>query len=185
VSDLNLKLDLPLLAVSACLLGEKVRYDGGDKFDPQLAEALGRRCTLLPVCPEAGCGLATPREAMRLEGDPQKPRLIVIATGEDLSERMQAYCRTRVAALEDAGIAGFVCKRNSPSCGLERVSVWLGDESNGEARGLFAAEAVRRFPGLPAAEAEALADPEALREFLEGVFACACAGPEARGETCT
>ncbi len=61
------------LGISACLLGEKVRYDGGHKLDRFLTETLGEYVEYLPVCPEVECGMGVPREAMRLEGAPESP----------------------------------------------------------------------------------------------------------------
>ncbi len=73
------------VGVSSCLLGEKVRYDGGHKHDHYITDTLGRFFTFVPVCPEVGCGLPVPREAMRLEGDPENPRLVTVKTGIDLT----------------------------------------------------------------------------------------------------
>jgi uncharacterized protein YbbK (DUF523 family) len=72
------------------LLGNKVRYDGGHKLDHFLTDTLGRYVEWVPVCPEVECGLPVPREAMRLVGDPEHPRLITIRTKADLSARMAA-----------------------------------------------------------------------------------------------
>ncbi|MEO5372561.1 MAG: DUF523 domain-containing protein, partial [Magnetococcus sp. DMHC-1] len=78
------------LGVSACLLGQKVRYDGRHKFDPTLEQLLGRQCVFMPICPEVEVGLGTPREPMRLEGDPANPRAITLHSRRDLTDLLAA-----------------------------------------------------------------------------------------------
>src|SRR5512137_2089019 len=112
------------IGVSACLLGEKVRYDGAEKQDHYITHTLGSFFTFVPLCPETGCGLPVPREAMRLEGEPQSQRLITILSRLDMTERMLAYCRRTVTELEREELGGFIFKKNSPSCGLLRVKVY-------------------------------------------------------------
>ena len=167
------------IGISACLLGELVRYDGGHKLDRSLVEELGGQFQLIPVCPEVGCGLPVPREKMRLEGDPAQPRLMTIETRLDLSERMRDFCRQKVADLERQGLGGFVFKKNSPSSGLHRVPVYLDGVPAGCGRGLFAAELVRRLPFLPVEEAESLADPSLRQLFIGRVLNRAAGQPEA------
>ena len=160
------------IGISACLMGEKVRYDGADKFDPVLVEVLERFLDLVPVCPEVGCGMTVPREAMRLEGDPERPRVMTTESRIDLTERLTGYCRARAAQLERTGLSGFVFKARSPSCGLHGVEVFGDGGPNGEGRGVFAAVLLRRLPLLPVAEEGRLADPARLSAFIERVLAC-------------
>ena len=168
-------MDQPIkVGISACLVGEKVRYDGADQFDRSLAEALGALFLRVPVCPEVGCGFSVPREAMRLEGDPDHPRLVTVETRVDLTGRMLGYCREKAAQLEREGICGFVFKKNSPSSGLHRVPVYQEDGTIKEGRGLFAAALVRRLPALPVEEGESLGEPAARERFLERVRSYAC-----------
>ena len=89
------------LGISACLLGERVRYDGGHSHDPFLTDTLGRLVEFVAVCPEVECDLGIPREPMRLVGDPASPRLVTIATGRDLTDRMMRFARKRVVELEE------------------------------------------------------------------------------------
>ena len=84
------------LGISTCLLGEEVRYDGGHKLDRFLVETLGEYVEWVPVCPEVEMGLPVPRESMRLVDDPENPRLVTPKTGEDHTERMQAWARKRL-----------------------------------------------------------------------------------------
>jgi uncharacterized protein YbbK (DUF523 family) len=152
------------IGVSSCLLGEKVRYDGGDKRDPYIADVLGRVVTFVPVCPEVGCGLPVPRERMRLEGEPAHPRLVTIEGRLDLTERMLGWCRIKMKELEGEALAGFILKSRSPSCGLCVEVFSQGRTESG--RGLFAAALTEYFPHLPVVEEGRLGD-----EFIERVFA--------------
>jgi uncharacterized protein YbbK (DUF523 family) len=115
------------LGVSACLLGQTVRYDGGHKRDPFLIDTLGPFVEWVPVCPEVEIGLGVPRDTIRLVGDAAAPRLVVEKTGEDLTARMRRYARSRVTELQSLALDGYVLKRGSPSCGLFRVRVYNCD----------------------------------------------------------
>jgi uncharacterized protein YbgA (DUF1722 family)/uncharacterized protein YbbK (DUF523 family) len=158
------------VGISSCLTGEKVRFDGGHRHDHYLTDTLGQFFRFVPVCPEVGCGLPTPREAMRLEGDPAHPRLMTGKTRRDLTDQMLNYCRERVAALADEELCGFIFKKNSPSSGLHRVKVYNGGMPTKNGRGLFAAEVVRQFPFLPVEEEGRLTDPKLRENFIERVF---------------
>jgi uncharacterized protein YbbK (DUF523 family) len=108
----------PRLGISACLLGEPVRYDGGSKPDRLLTGAFGPLVEWVPVCPEVECGLGVPRPAMRLVGDPKSPRLMVIRTGEDLTARMKAWAERRLDELEREDLCGSA----SPCCRWSRTT---------------------------------------------------------------
>ncbi len=159
------------IGVSACLLGEHVRYDGGHKHDHYITDTLGRFFSFLPVCPEVGCGMSTPREAMRLEGDPAKPRLMTRQTRIDKTDQMLAFCASKTEELAGEDLCGFIFKKDSPSSGLYRVKVY--DEKgmpkkNGS--GLFATAVARRFPLLPMEEEGRLNDPDLRENFIERIF---------------
>ena len=161
------------LGVSSCLLGEQVRYDGGHKHDRYITDQLGRWFRLVPVCPEVGCGLPVPREAMRLEGDPATPRLVTVRTRVDLTERMHAYCDEEVRRLEREDLCGFIFKKGSPSSGLYRVKVYgRAGTPPRSGRGLFAAAVARHFPRLPLEEEGRLCDPDIRENFIERVITC-------------
>ena len=159
-----------IIAVSACLLGEHVRYDGGHKHDRYITDTLGMFFTFVPVCPETGCGLPTPREAMRLEGDPASPRLMTRQSRVDRTEQMAAYCSTKIRELENADLCGFIFKKDSPSSGLFRVKVYNNGQAVKNGRGLFAAAVARRFPLLPMEEEGRLNDPGIRENFIERIF---------------
>jgi len=159
------------VGVSSCLLGEKVRYDGGHKHDHYITDTLGRFFTFVPVCPEVGCGLPVPREAMRLQGDPENPRLVTVKTGIDLTGQMLEYCRRVVMELENEDLCGFIFKKNSPSSGLFRVKVYNKGVPVRSGRGLFADAVVKHFPLLPVEEEGRLYDMDIRENFIERIFA--------------
>jgi len=165
--DLEIK-----VGVSACLLGEEVRYDGGHKRDAFVVDTLGSHVTWVAVCPEMEIGLGTPREAIRLQGDASAPRLIGTKTGIDLTRRMTGYARSRVRALAGLGLSGYILKRASPSCGMERVKIYSEDGMPGRlGRGLFAGALMDGLPLLPVEEEGRLSDPRLRENFITRVFA--------------
>ena len=138
------------LGISACLLGDRVRYDGGHKRDAFLTDTLGPFVEWVPVCPEVEIGLGVPRRRLRLVGEGEAPRLIVEKSGQDLSARMRRYASTRTAELAALGLDGYVLKRASPSCGLFRVRVHGADGRAGRVgRGLYADALVSASPSCP------------------------------------
>jgi uncharacterized protein YbbK (DUF523 family) len=164
----------PRVGVSACLLGERVRYDGGHKRDRWITGTLGRLVEFVPVCPEVEFGLGTPRPPIRLEQrGPGRVRLVEAASGEDLTVRMERYAARRVGALAKADLDGYILKANSPSCGPARVKVRTGRPGapRRSGRGLFAAALLRGLPDLPVEDEERLGDPRVREEFLERVLA--------------
>ncbi|MDG4475518.1 DUF523 domain-containing protein [Thiovibrio frasassiensis] len=157
------------IGISACLIGLKTRYDGGHRREQGLMEFLAGKVTLIPLCPEAECGLGIPREPMQLEGKPENPRLITITSRCDRSEEMLAWTTRRLETLGKESIVGLILKARSPSCG-KRVPVH-GAGKNGYSPGLFAHGVMARFPDLPIADEEELRDPARLADFLKHVTA--------------
>ena len=160
------------LGISACLLGERVRFDGGHKRDPFLVESLGQFVDWVPVCPEVESGMGAPRESMRLVQVGDEVRLLTNKTVEDRTGTMRRYARRRVEELEDDALFGFVLKKDSPTCGLERVKVYgTAGVPMRSGRGLFAEALVTRFPLLPVEEEGRLNDPRLRENFVERIFA--------------
>lgn len=159
------------VGVSSCLLGQKVRYDGGHKRHDFVADILGARVVFVPVCPEVELGLGTPRQTLRLIRKEDDVRLIM-ANGHDYTTAMRAFAKKRVEQLKDEDLSGYVLKKDSPSCGLTRVKVYedTGIPSK-TGRGVYADALLARWPHLPVEEEGRLQD-EALREnFLERLTA--------------
>jgi len=158
------------LAVSACLLGEPVRYDGRQKRDENIINKLGALFTLIPFCPEVECGMPTPREPMRLESEPGgSPRLIVISSRADKTEQMLTFCQTKLKQQEELNLSGFIFKERSPSCALLTAPLHSEAPCQIFTAGLFANEVARHFPLMPLEEAENLRTPYLLDNFIERV----------------
>jgi uncharacterized protein YbbK (DUF523 family)/uncharacterized protein YbgA (DUF1722 family) len=162
------------LGVSACLLGERVRWDGGHKRDRFVADRLARHVVWVPVCPEVAIGLGVPRETVRLERRGGGVRMVAPASGEDHTVAMRRWARGHLDELARARLHGFVLKEGSPSCGLFGVKLRrAGGRTRRDGRGLFASELVARFAVLPVEEEGRLADAGVRESFVERVFAYA------------
>ena len=160
------------LGISACLLGQPVRYNGGHQLDHFLKDTLGKYVDYVPVCPEVECGFGVPRETFRLIGEPDRPRLMTTRTKQDFTDRMEAWARRRVAELEGERLCGFIFKGGSPSSGMERVKVYneKGMASKSGV-GIFARIFMEHFPLVPAEEDGRLHDPVLRENFIERIFA--------------
>jgi uncharacterized protein YbgA (DUF1722 family)/uncharacterized protein YbbK (DUF523 family) len=160
------------IGISACLLGQKVRYDGGHKRDAYLVETFGQYVEWVPVCPEVEMGLGTPRETLRLVRTGGDIGLIMPKTGADHTPAMRAYGKRRVAELAKEDLYGYILKKDSPSCGMERVRVFDAQGVPAKSgRGLFAEALLQHFPRLPVEEEGRLTDPRLRENFVERVFA--------------
>ncbi|GBD99081.1 hypothetical protein BMS3Abin07_01113 [bacterium BMS3Abin07] len=160
------------IGISACLLGNKVRYDGAHAYDRYLEETIGKFVEWVAVCPEVECGLQVPREPMRLEGNPASPRLLTKKTGIDHTNRINGWCKKRLIRLKKEDISGFIFKSRSPSCGLRSVKVYMMPSTNSirTGRGIFAEAFIRRFPGIPVEDEDRLIGNYRLDNFMERVF---------------
>ena len=164
----------PRIAISACLLGEKVRFDGQGKRAPWLRNHLSDHVDWVPLCPEVGIGLSVPRDTLRLVSSSQGPRLVTTRTGEDHTEAMTSWSAVKLDELSEQDVDGFLLASKSPSCGLSRVRLY--DQNNVPStsqEGVFGAALKQRFPRLPASESGQLNDPRLRDEFVERVFAVA------------
>jgi len=159
------------IGISSCLLGKKVRYDGGHSHDRFLTQTLGLFAEYVSVCPEVECGMPTPREAVRLVGTNKNPRLITQKTRVDKTEQMQNWIKGRLKELAKEDLCGFIFKSKSPSSGLYRIRVYGDDgivRKNGA--GLFAKAFTEAFPRIPVEEAGRLHDPKLRENFIESIF---------------
>ncbi len=160
------------VGVSTCLLGEKVRFDGNHKRDSFLVDTLGKFVEWVPVCPEVEAGMPVPRPPVSLARSPGGVRLVEVESGEDHTRPMAVWSRRRVGELEEMNLCGYVLKKGSPSCGMERVKVWHpGGQATRDGRGLFAAELIGRMGSLPVEEEGRLSDAGLRENFVERLFA--------------
>jgi uncharacterized protein YbgA (DUF1722 family)/uncharacterized protein YbbK (DUF523 family) len=160
------------IGVSSCLLGQNVRWDGGHKRDRFLTDELGPFVEWVPVCPEVELGLGTPRPTVRLVRRAEAVRMVEPKSGADHTDAMRAYARRRVRELDRADLSGYVLKKDSPSCGMERVKVYAESGAGArDGRGLFAEALLERFPQLPVEEEGRLGDPRLRENFVVRLFA--------------
>lgn len=160
------------LGISECLMGRAVRHDGGHKHDRFLTDTLGQWVEWVPICPEVEIGLGTPRPAMRLVATGTGTALVVRSTAEDLTQRMQTWADGWLRGAGD--LEGFVLKKDSPSCGMERVRVYPAPDQGTAERsgsGVFAAALAGHLPHLPVEEEGRLNDPMLRERFFDRVFA--------------
>ena len=159
------------IGISSCLLGEKVRFDGGHKQDRYITDILGDYFVFAPVCPELEVGMGVPRESVQLEGSVKSPNMIGNKTGADWTERMNKYSERRVREIGKLNLSGYILKQNSPSCGMERVRVYAKNGIPSKSGiGLFAAELMKAYPLLPVEEEGRLNDPALRENFITRVF---------------
>jgi uncharacterized protein YbgA (DUF1722 family)/uncharacterized protein YbbK (DUF523 family) len=163
----------PRLAVSSCLLGQAVRYDGRHKRHDWLVDTLGHCVDFIPLCPEVSIGQGIPREPVHLTGDPEYPRVRAVSDPDrDVTTALQAEGRAVAAAL--GGVAGYVFKSRSPSCGLFHVSV-LSESGRvvRSGRGVYARTIQETCPHLPVEEESRLDDAVLRENFVSRLYAYA------------
>lgn len=167
------------VGVSMCLLGAKVRFDGQHKRDSFLMDVLAPYVQWIPVCPEVEAGMSIPRPIVRLQkNNAGKTLMIAPDSGTDWTAPMERFSNKRTADLEDEDLDGYVLKKSSPSCGMERVKLYPAPSAKSEHSqpskdgvGLFAAALIARFPNLPIEEEGRLEDPTLRENFIERLFA--------------
>lgn len=174
------------VGISACLVGQAVRYDGEDKKDAAILDEFAPFFRWISICPEVEIGMGIPREPIQLVQIEGEVRLRGARSEHDWTERMTGYAEVRAAWLAKIGVAGFVFKSRSPSCGLQTVPLYgtepdsdsapepgAGDEGTpaivNRRDGLFAAAIRKQIPGLPIRDETELDDHAARVAFLDEV----------------
>ena len=158
------------IGISACLLGEKVRYDGGHRLDQYITETLGRYFEWVPVCPEVEYGLPVPREAMHLTGEPASPRLVTVRTGIDHTDGMKKWAADKLSRLEKEDLCGFIFKSKSPSSGIGGIKVYSSSGITNKGTGIFGGAFMHYFPLIPAIDDGRLHNPDLRENFIEQVL---------------
>lgn len=159
------------VGISSCLIGHKVRYDGGHKASDFCQNDLNEFVEYLPLCPEIGIGLPIPRPSIRLEGlENGTTRALITKTGEDITSKLRDFADVRKHQLSE--LSGYVLCAKSPSCGLERVRLYTpGEKDNRKAGvGIFAQRLKELEPALPMEEDGRLNDPHLRENFVLRLF---------------
>jgi uncharacterized protein YbgA (DUF1722 family)/uncharacterized protein YbbK (DUF523 family) len=132
---------------------------------------LGRYVEWVPVCPEVEAGFGTPREAMRLVGNPEHPQLMTITTERNMTGPLAQFTNRKLETLDQTELSGYVFKKDSPSCGIERVKVYNSHGNpNRTGVGVFARAFKERFPLVPIEDERRLCDPSLRDNFVERIF---------------
>jgi len=158
-----------LIGISSCLIGEEVRFDGGHKQSRYILDTLGAHFSFRPFCPEVAIGLGVPRETLRLAD--------IDGSIEAIGNKTEALNVTRelIGVAEQQAdwhrrVFGYIVKKDSPSCGMERVRVYRGDIPRRDGVGLYTQTLMRNFPNLPVEEEGRLGDPVLREGFIKRVF---------------
>jgi len=159
----------PLIAVSGCLLGNPVRYDGTDKYNEVICKQLAKQFEVIAICPEVDAGLETPRPSIRLTGDPQQPLALGVDDPElDVTATLTCFASIWVSQAEN--ISGVILKSRSPSCGLNDTPVY-DQQAQVQSRGpgLFTRILIQHYPQLPVIDDEEITNPKKLNDFISRV----------------
>jgi uncharacterized protein YbgA (DUF1722 family)/uncharacterized protein YbbK (DUF523 family) len=160
------------VGVSACVIGEQVRFDGGHKRARFVTEDLDQLFDFRPVCPEVGSGMGVPRPVIRQVKTPGGIRILDSRNSTiDLTPALQQYTDLMVPTLDD--LCGYIVCAKSPTCGMERVKVYNreGTGSTSSGTGLFTKTLMEAFPWLPVEEDGRLCDPLLRENFITRVYA--------------
>jgi uncharacterized protein YbgA (DUF1722 family)/uncharacterized protein YbbK (DUF523 family) len=159
----------PVVAISSCLLGQEVRFDGGHKKDNWIVGPLSGYLDYRPICPEVAIGLGIPRPPIHLVGDPQRPRAVGVKDESmDVTLPLEDFARQTASGLDD--VSGYILKSKSPSCGMERVKLYGQHGGQKAASGIHARVIMERLPNLPVEEDGRLNDPVLRENFITRVY---------------
>ena len=163
--------DSILIGVSACVVGEKVRFDGGHKSNHFVSQDLGQYVRYVPVCPEVGMGMTIPRPAIRLIHSGDSIALVETKdASKDHTAALLAFSRDKVAQLAKQPLCGYVVCAKSPTCGMEKVKVYRENNAEKEGVGLYTQVLKDQMPWLPIEEDGRLNDPVLRENFVTRVF---------------
>lgn len=157
------------VGISSCLLGEEVRFDSGHKHHSYTTGTLGNYFEFRSFCPEMNIGLGVPREPVRLVDSDGEIKCIGTKTKElDVTDKLIQCALEQSSWLDD--VYGYIVKKDSPSCGMERVKVYKNDMPERIGSGLFTHTMMRNYPDLPVEEEGRLGDPVLRENFIKRVF---------------
>lgn len=159
------------IGISACLLGEAVRYDGGHKRNPFIVEQLSKYFTFKAICPEMEIGLGVPRPPIRLVGTPDTYRALGVDNPQlDVTGQLKQVTHKQVQNLGE--ISGYILKKDSPSCGMERVKIYPPNGGPGLRRGtgVYTRSLIQQFPLLPLEEEGRLNDAILCENFINRIY---------------
>ncbi|WP_263832722.1 YbgA family protein [Sulfurospirillum oryzae] len=158
------------IAVSACLLGEPIRYDKTGQRDRFITDKLGKYASFIPFCPEH-LAFGTPRETIRIVLDNERKKVITVFSKNDVTQAMNDAIAHELHNIQSEEICGIILKSKSPSCGLGSTKYYSGEMSEGKKDGLFALTCKEHFVDFPIEEEARLIDPWLRENFVMQLFA--------------
>ncbi len=158
----------PKVAVSACLLGKKVRHDGGDKHDNYIIDVLSKFLDLVPFCPEVEMGMGVPREPIHFEMDGGEKKLVGVNSKKDYTSLSKRISMEISKSLQD--VDGIILMKKSPSCGLEKVKIYNKGIPNSNGKGVFAETFVNNYPLIPHIDSGRLINNELKELFIRKIY---------------
>ena len=157
------------VGISSCLLGQQVRYDGGHKKNDYITQTLGEYFEFIPFCPEMASGMGTPRPPIQLRQTEHGLRCVGVKDHDlDVTEQLKQCSENQDYWLQN--LCGYILKKDSPSCGMERVKVYTKDYPNRVGTGIFSQYIQEHFPLLPMEEEGRLGDPRLRENFIQRVY---------------
>lgn len=160
------------VGISSCLLGENVRFDGGHKQHSYVQKTLGEYFEFRAFCPEVAIGMGIPRKPIRLVrmGGSEETRCVsTVDASKDYTDALSNIADQQ--AHRHRELCGYILKRASPSCGMERVKVYSdkGMPFN-DGVGIYAAGLMKNYPELPVEEEGRLGDSRLRENFIQRVY---------------
>jgi uncharacterized protein YbgA (DUF1722 family)/uncharacterized protein YbbK (DUF523 family) len=157
------------VGISSCLLGQPVRFNGGHKLDAYITGTLSEYFDLRPWCPEVGIGLGTPRPTIQLVKQGEDIRCVGSNDQSmDVTDRLREYANAE--RTNQSELCGYIFKKDSPSCGMERVKVYINQQPHKTGTGIFAEQVKKNFPLLPLEEEGRLGDAKLRENFIQRVY---------------
>jgi len=157
------------VGISSCLLGDHVRFDGGHKRDSYIVGTLSEFFEFHAFCPEVAIGMGIPRPSVHLVKTVAGTRCVGVKDGgNDVTDRLRDVAEQQQSV--HAGLCGYILKKDSPSCGMERVKIYTGQQPIREGVGIYAETMMRNNPLLPVEEEGRLGDPGLRENFIQRVY---------------
>ncbi|RYU70562.1 DUF1722 domain-containing protein [Aliivibrio finisterrensis] len=159
------------IGISSCVIGEKVRFDGGHKHNKFVEKVLSPYFNYIPICPEVGSGMSVPRPTIRLISNEERIALVDSKDSTlDYTDSMLNFAKQTANRLKTAELCGYIVCANSPSCGMERVKVYSKNNATKNGVGLYTGVLMEQMPWLPVEEDGRLNDPVLKENFITRVF---------------
>ena len=157
------------VGISSCLLGQAVRYDGTHKYNRNIVKILGEHFQLTGFCLEVESGMGVPRQPIQLKKTDQEVRCVAVHDHTlDVTETLRHCSAKQHQWLSE--LCGYILKKDSPSCGMEKVKVYKNNLPERIGTGVFAQYLSEHFPLLPLEDADRLGDPLHCENFIQRVY---------------